>query len=176
MLKKANAVKPVDYVMYIGDDSRNEDVFKYLNDMAKSKTNQLIPEGTKVLTCTIGRKRTCAKYFFKDPDHVLASLEKLVRPIGYEDSTKVASGLERKIKSQVNVNGMFNFGLGTATKVKGVNIRKTNFGMNSNQNLTNNDEFNMPTQTRTEEINALKGKPKQTPSFGIFSNSSGTNG
>jgi hypothetical protein len=171
MLKKANAVKPVDYVMYIGDgdDSRNEDVFKYLNDMAKSKTNQLIPEGTKVLTCTIGWKRTCAKYFFKDPDHVLASLEKLVRPIGYEDSTKVASGLERKIKSQVNVNGMFNFGLNTVTKVKGVNIKimhktfrenKTNSGMNSNQNLTNNDEFNMPTQTRTEEINALKGKPK----------------
>ena len=108
-----------------------------------------------------------------------------MRPIGYEDSTKVASGLERKIKSQVNVNGMFNFGLNTVTKVKGVNIKimhktfrenKTNLGMNSNQNLTNNDEFNMPPQTRTEEINALKGKPKQTPSFGIFSNSSGTNG
>lgn len=42
ILKKANAVKPVDFVMYIGDDGRNEDVFKYLNDMAKSKTNQLL--------------------------------------------------------------------------------------------------------------------------------------
>jgi len=123
ILKKANAIKPVDFVMYIGDDGRNEDVFKYLNHMAKSKTNQLIPEDTKVLTCTIGRKRTAAKYFFKDSEQVLASLEKLVKPIGHEDQKKVASGLDRKVKSQVNVNGgMFTFGEKTAAKVKGVNL------------------------------------------------------
>ena len=68
ILKHANAQKPVDFVMYIGDDGRNEDVFKYLNDMEKSKTSQNISPGSTVLTCTVGRKRTHAKYFFKDTD------------------------------------------------------------------------------------------------------------
>lgn len=85
-----------------------------------------------MLTCTIGRKRTCAKFFFKDIDSALVSLEKLVRPMGWENSQKVSSGLDRKVKSQINVNGMFSFGLNTASKVKGVNIKKANLAMNSN--------------------------------------------
>jgi hypothetical protein len=52
--------------------------------------------------------------------------------MGWENSQKVPSGLDRKVKSQINVNGMFSFGLNTASKVKGVNIKKANLAMNSN--------------------------------------------
>ena len=48
-------------------------------------------------------------------------LEKLVKPIGHEDTKRIAMGLDRKVKSQMNVNGMFSFGLNKyAEKVKAV--------------------------------------------------------
>ncbi|KAJ2188157.1 Trehalose-6-P synthase/phosphatase complex synthase subunit, partial [Coemansia sp. RSA 530] len=59
----------LDFVMSIGDGRGDENVFAFLNTELKA-TQELI-------TCTVGRKSTQAKYFLPNVDSVLAILSKL---------------------------------------------------------------------------------------------------
>jgi hypothetical protein len=62
-------------LLYIGDDSSNEEVFSYLNQASKTSINHFIlsPDSKKgqnkefqIYTCTVGKKPSNAKYCFKD--------------------------------------------------------------------------------------------------------------
>jgi trehalose-6-phosphatase len=48
---------PIDFILYIGDDTGNESVFSYLNNK-KAQTSKLLAGNSSVYTCTIGRKAT----------------------------------------------------------------------------------------------------------------------
>ncbi|KAJ2657876.1 Trehalose-6-P synthase/phosphatase complex synthase subunit [Coemansia sp. RSA 1199] len=59
----------LDFVMSVGDGRGDENVFAFLNTELKAT-----PE---LITCTVGRKSTLAKYFLPNVDSVLAILSKL---------------------------------------------------------------------------------------------------
>ncbi len=54
----------------VGDDRTDEDMFSALNQLPVS-------QGVTVTTCTVGRKRTDAKYYVDNVDEVIELLEKL---------------------------------------------------------------------------------------------------
>lgn len=56
-----------DFVLSIGDDRSDEDMFTYLN-----KQKQL-----KVVTCTVGTRSTEANYYIPNVGSVLSTLENL---------------------------------------------------------------------------------------------------
>lgn len=56
-----------DFVLSIGDDRSDEDMFNYLN-----KQKQL-----KVVTCTVGTRSTEANYYIPNVGSVLSTLENL---------------------------------------------------------------------------------------------------
>ena len=61
-------VSSPDFILCIGDDRSDESMFEQL----------LVPVGSaKVFTATVGRKKTMAKYFLSDVDHVTALLSVL---------------------------------------------------------------------------------------------------
>lgn len=89
-------------MMYVGDDTQNEDVFKYLNQNVKNKGNKTrqIKQETTIYSCTIGRKVTQANFFLTDTDHVLTMLEKMAQPVIV--MKRIESG--RRVRSQVNIH------------------------------------------------------------------------
>lgn len=64
-----------DFIFSIGDDTSDEEMFRYLN----SVNNQLtyLKDNIKVFPCTIGRKPSSAKYFLNEVPEVLEYLESL---------------------------------------------------------------------------------------------------
>lgn len=61
-------IKP-DFILSIGDDRMDEDMFAYLN-------KQAIP---RVFTCTVGLRSSEAKYYVPNVESVLSTLETLSR-------------------------------------------------------------------------------------------------
>ncbi|RWW54648.1 hypothetical protein BHE74_00038765 [Ensete ventricosum] len=66
----SNCGKPPDFVMCIGDDRSDEDMFESINNTASSNLFTSVPE---VFACTVGQKPSKAKYYVEDTSEVLSS-------------------------------------------------------------------------------------------------------
>ncbi|CAL9047020.1 probable alpha,alpha-trehalose-phosphate synthase [UDP-forming] 9 [Musa acuminata AAA Group] len=67
----SNRGKPPDFVMCIGDDRSDEDMFESINNTASSNLFPSVPE---VFACTVGQKPSKAKYYVEDTSEVLRLL------------------------------------------------------------------------------------------------------
>lgn len=66
-----NSGKPPDFVMCIGDDRSDEDMFESINSTASSN---LLPSVPEIFACTVGQKPSKAKYYVEDTNEVLRLL------------------------------------------------------------------------------------------------------
>ncbi len=64
---------PPDFILTIGDDTSDEEMFKYLNSVQHHIGS--FKEDTNIFTCTIGRKPSSAKYFLNEVHEVIEYLE-----------------------------------------------------------------------------------------------------
>jgi len=66
---------PPDFIMTIGDDTSDEEMFKYLNSVQHHISS--FKENTKIFPCTIGRKPSSAQYYLNEVHEVIEYLESL---------------------------------------------------------------------------------------------------
>lgn len=90
-----NDGKPPEFLMCIGDDRSDEDMFKSINFTASSSLFPVVPE---VFACTVGQKPSKAKYYVNDTMEVLRLLE------GIADSSTQRT---KDFKKQVSFEGSF---------------------------------------------------------------------
>lgn len=64
----------MDFVMCIGDDRSDEDMFESISSIASSSTLQGVPE---IFACTVGQKPSKARYYLDDTADVLMLLQGL---------------------------------------------------------------------------------------------------
>jgi len=64
-----------DFILTIGDDTSDEEMFKYLNSVQHHISS--VKESTKIFTCTIGRKPSSAQYYLNEVHEVIEYLESL---------------------------------------------------------------------------------------------------
>ncbi|WCJ36050.1 trehalose phosphate synthase [Euphorbia peplus] len=69
--------KPPDFVMCIGDDRSDEDMFESILKAASSLLYSSAPE---IFACTVGQKPSKARYYLDDTSDVLALLQSLTTP------------------------------------------------------------------------------------------------
>ncbi|GKV14487.1 hypothetical protein SLEP1_g25359 [Rubroshorea leprosula] len=66
--------KPPDFVMCVGDDRSDEDMFE---SILSTVTSPLLPAAPEIFACTVGQKPSKAKYYLDDPADVLKLLQGL---------------------------------------------------------------------------------------------------
>lgn len=66
--------KSPDFVLCIGDDRSDEDMFE---SIASSLDNNSLPDNAEVFACTVGQKPSMAKYYLDDPAEVIKMLQGL---------------------------------------------------------------------------------------------------
>ncbi|XP_059287309.1 probable alpha,alpha-trehalose-phosphate synthase [UDP-forming] 11 [Lycium ferocissimum] len=66
--------KSPDFVLCIGDDRSDEDMFE---SIASSLDNNSLPDKAEVFACTVGQKPSMAKYYLDDPVEVVNMLQGL---------------------------------------------------------------------------------------------------
>ncbi|CAH9135515.1 unnamed protein product [Cuscuta epithymum] len=66
--------KLADFVLCIGDDRSDEDMFEVIGD---GLSRSILSHNTKVFACTVGQKPSKAKYYLDDPAEVVLMLESL---------------------------------------------------------------------------------------------------
>ncbi len=84
---------PPDFILTIGDDTSDEEMFKYLNSVRHQISS--LKENTKIFTCTIGRKPSSAQYYLNEVHEVieyLESLNQINNTLRYERSGRKLSG------------------------------------------------------------------------------------
>lgn len=64
--------KPPDFVLCIGDDRSDEDMFESLSS---TKYSSSLPSAPEIFACTVGQKPSKARYFLDETVDVLALLE-----------------------------------------------------------------------------------------------------
>lgn len=69
----SNRRKPPDFVLCIGDDRSDEDMFETI--MGSPTTEPSIPETSDVFACTVGKKPSKAKYYLDDTVDVINLLQ-----------------------------------------------------------------------------------------------------
>ncbi|CAA2995522.1 probable alpha,alpha-trehalose-phosphate synthase [UDP-forming] 11 [Olea europaea subsp. europaea] len=69
-----NTGKPPDFVLCIGDDRSDEDMFE---SIASSVASCLLPDTAEVFACTVGQKPSMAKYYLDDTSEVIKMLQGL---------------------------------------------------------------------------------------------------
>ncbi|KAI3472454.1 hypothetical protein Pfo_029574 [Paulownia fortunei] len=69
-----NRGKPADFVLCIGDDRSDEDMFEAI---ASSVANRSLPDTAEVFACTVGQKPSMAKYYLDDTFQVIKMLQGL---------------------------------------------------------------------------------------------------
>ncbi|XVF84929.1 hypothetical protein PTKIN_Ptkin17bG0078500 [Pterospermum kingtungense] len=69
-----NGGKPPDFVMCVGDDKSDEDMFQ---SILTSVSNPSLPVAPEIFACTVGRKPSKAKYYLDDAADVLKMLKGL---------------------------------------------------------------------------------------------------
>uniref|UniRef100_A0A5B7AJB4 alpha,alpha-trehalose-phosphate synthase (UDP-forming) n=1 Tax=Davidia involucrata TaxID=16924 RepID=A0A5B7AJB4_DAVIN len=69
-----NRGKPADFVLCIGDDRSDEDMFE---SIASSVANPSLPAIAEVFACTVGQKPSMAKYYLDDTLEVIKMLQGL---------------------------------------------------------------------------------------------------
>ncbi|KAK2985276.1 hypothetical protein RJ640_009789 [Escallonia rubra] len=82
--------KRPDFLLCIGDDRSDEDMFE---SIANSISNPSLPEIAEVFACTVGQKPSMAKYYLDDTDDVIRMLEGLAAATASRQRPKSASGL-----------------------------------------------------------------------------------
>ena len=81
-IEKVSDIKgPVDFIMAIGDDSSDEDMFKIVNLLKKQNSTILASNSIPAFTCTLGIKPSLASYFLLDANKVVILLEHINRGI-----------------------------------------------------------------------------------------------
>ncbi|KAL2228012.1 probable alpha,alpha-trehalose-phosphate synthase [UDP-forming] 11 [Sesamum indicum] len=83
-----NTGKPADFVLCIGDDRSDEDMFEAISS---SITSRSLPDTTEVFVCTVGQKPSMAKYYLDDTFEVIKMLQGLSAVSAQQSSSK--SGL-----------------------------------------------------------------------------------
>ncbi|RRT45704.1 hypothetical protein B296_00050374 [Ensete ventricosum] len=66
--------KPLDFVLCIGDDRSDEDMFESINNSIIASSN-LFPSVPEVFACTVGQKPSMAKYYVEDTSEVIRLLQ-----------------------------------------------------------------------------------------------------
>ncbi|XP_019193503.1 PREDICTED: probable alpha,alpha-trehalose-phosphate synthase [UDP-forming] 7 [Ipomoea nil] len=66
--------KLADFVLCIGDDRSDEDMFEVIGD---ALSRSIVSFNAKVFPCTVGQKPSKAKYYLDDPSEVIVMLESL---------------------------------------------------------------------------------------------------
>ncbi|KAK6151504.1 hypothetical protein DH2020_014139 [Rehmannia glutinosa] len=84
-----NRGKPADFVLCIGDDRSDEDMFEAI---ATSVAQHSLPDTTEVFACTVGQKPSMAKYYLDDTFQVIKMLQGLSAASG-QPQTSSKSGL-----------------------------------------------------------------------------------
>ncbi|XP_052199099.1 probable alpha,alpha-trehalose-phosphate synthase [UDP-forming] 11 [Diospyros lotus] len=85
--------KPPDFVLCVGDDRSDEDMFETI---ARSVANPSLPAIAEVFACTVGQKPSMAKYYLDDTSEVIKMLQGLASASGL---------LEKSAISQVSFEG-----------------------------------------------------------------------
>lgn len=65
-----------DFVLVVGDDSSDEEMFKVLKELVNTK-NHSLRDTARCFSCTLGRKPTEADYYLNDSSEILQYLESL---------------------------------------------------------------------------------------------------
>lgn len=73
--------RPPDFLLCIGDDRSDEDMFK---SIVHSSSNPSVPAIAEVFACTVGQKPSMAKYYLDDTVDVI----KLVQGLAAASSTQ----------------------------------------------------------------------------------------
>ncbi|KAL1560592.1 putative alpha,alpha-trehalose-phosphate synthase [UDP-forming] 7 [Salvia divinorum] len=82
--------EPADFVLCIGDDRSDEDMFELIGT-AVSKN--VLSYNTEVFACTVGQKPSKAKYYLDDTTEVMAMLESLAEatsPVSSDDEAHIS--------------------------------------------------------------------------------------
>lgn len=66
--------KQADFVLCIGDDRSDEDMFEIIGNAI---SRNMLSVNTNVFACTVGQKPSKAKYYLDDPTEVILMLENL---------------------------------------------------------------------------------------------------
>ena len=82
--------KAPDFVMCIGDDRSDEDMFESISCTTYSSSLAVPP---KIFACTVGQKPSKAKYYLDDTTDVLTVLQSLAT----STSGKLRSGFEARV-------------------------------------------------------------------------------
>ncbi|GER27802.1 trehalose phosphate synthase [Striga asiatica] len=69
-----NRGKPADFVLCIGDDRSDEDMFEAIANLL---VDHSLPENAELFACTVGQKPSMAKYYLDDTSQVIKMLEAL---------------------------------------------------------------------------------------------------
>jgi trehalose 6-phosphate synthase/phosphatase len=69
--------KPPDFVLCIGDDRSDEDMFESIVCPASSSGGVRLPASSEVFACTVGKKPSMAKYYLDDTVDVVKMLDGL---------------------------------------------------------------------------------------------------
>lgn len=80
--------KPPDFVMCIGDDRSDEDMFESISSTIYSPS---LPAPPEIFACTVGQKPSKARYYLDDSADVLKLLQGLAR----------ASSMKPKCSTQI---------------------------------------------------------------------------
>ncbi len=65
-----------DFLISIGDDTSDEEMFKYLNSVSDNLL--LVNPNLKLITCTLDKKPSFANYYLNKPYEVVEYLESLI--------------------------------------------------------------------------------------------------
>nr|QCQ29404.1 alpha,alpha-trehalose-phosphate synthase [Camellia fraterna] len=84
----AESGRQADFVLCIGDDRSDEDMFEIIGNAMNSG---VLSSNTSVFACTVGQKPSKAKYYLDDPNEVITMLEALAEESGPPPSTEVGT-------------------------------------------------------------------------------------
>ena len=79
--------KPPDFVLCVGDDRSDEDMFETI---ARSVANPSLPAIAEVFACTVGQKPSMAKYYLDDTSEVIKMLQGLASAFGLLDKSAIS--------------------------------------------------------------------------------------
>ncbi|PIN18212.1 Trehalose-6-phosphate synthase component TPS1 [Handroanthus impetiginosus] len=77
--------KPADFVLCIGDDRSDEEMFEAI---ATSVANRSLPVTSEVFACTVGQKPSMAKYYLDDTSEVIKMLQGISAASAHQSNSK----------------------------------------------------------------------------------------
>lgn len=85
----AEGGKQADFVLCIGDDRSDEDMFEIIGD---AMTSGVFSSNSSVFACTVGQKPSKAKYYLDDTIEVINMLEALADASDPSPSPRIEEG------------------------------------------------------------------------------------